>query len=58
MSHQCSTCNEVFNNGIDFQEHGCVAEAMKLPREELLKRMLKSGAIDEDYYQKEMNKPN
>jgi len=55
MNYICKQCHKSFGQ-YDFDGHNCVTEAMKLPREELLKRLVKSGGCSQEFFDKEMKK--
>jgi len=56
MYGRCTTCKNTFIDQHSFQDHACVQEAMALPTEELLERLLKSGGCSQEYYDAEMVK--
>jgi hypothetical protein len=52
MSTICKQCKDVVTG--PFEEHGCVIEASKLSRPELLSRLLASGGCTQEYYNEQM----
>ncbi len=54
--YQCTQCNKLFGSAGKLQGHPCVTAARKLPRDQLLARLLASGGCSQQYYDAEMAK--
>lgn len=52
--HLCSKCKQAFQTEEEFDDHSCVQEAMKKPRDQLLKELFASGGCTKKYYDEQM----